>query len=122
MSPAQSHIQATYEQIQATKSRNECYPESFKQLVADYAHPLRHRGWSWRVIADTLPISSTSVRRWTLDYQRSTRASTMLPVIVRDEPQDTHTGDVSLTLTSPNGFRVDGLDVEQLTHLLTKLG
>ena len=96
-----------------------CYPQAFRQLVIQYALPLRAQGTTWSAIADALPISSTTVRKWT--GHAKPPATSLVPVNVVDDPRLPALPVRELCLTSPAGFQLTGLSVEQAVKLMGHL-
>lgn len=93
------------------------YPPDLRRRAARHAHTRRSTGAPWQHIADELGVSTTSLRHWCAE---TAPPAAFVPVVVaQDAPVATTT---SYTLVSPRGFRVDGLDLHQLTALLGQLG
>lgn len=117
-------IEALSTQARAQYVTTSSYPPDFKDLVVAYARSRRCAGDSWASIAQPLPVSSTAVRRW-CDASPSA-ASGLVPVRVVDDdpspPPSRAPCDGLLVLTSPRGFRLDGLTLEQAALLLGRLG
>lgn len=95
------------------------FPDSFRDLVVQYAQPLRADGATWARISSVLPISSTTVRKWTLRAEQPTRS--VVPVTVVDAAPVVSPPVGGLCLTSPAGFQLSGLSLEQVAQLMEHL-
>jgi transposase-like protein len=88
------------------------------ELIA-YACAQRATGVSMQAIAAALGVAPESVRRWT---QRSAGAARGALVPVHVVPEPPRASRTALTLVSPRGFRVEGLDLADVGTLLAALG
>jgi hypothetical protein len=95
------------------------YPPEFKALVVDYARSCREQGLVWKAIGERLPISITTARSWLQQAARPVPGA-LVPVVVVDQEPVTLLDE--LVLTSPGGYRLTGINLEQATALLRSLG
>ena len=93
--------------------------EGLRQEIVEYARHEVASGASVRAAARRLGVSNSTLTRW---LEEGRQPSTFRPVEVQiaEEPAQEPSGE--LVLVSPGGYRVEGLDVEQLAMLLSRLG
>jgi len=84
-----------------------------KALFVERARALRSEGVSWNRIGKELGVASDTVSRWC----REAEGPMMLPVAL--EPRAAEPA--GLRLTTPDGFAVEGLDVDEAYMLLESL-
>lgn len=85
-------------------------PKALKAEVAAAVRRARDAGMSQRRVAALAGVSTQSVQRWT----RAPRKTALVPVQVATPTELTG----QLTLTSPDGWRVSGLDLRSTAALL----
>jgi hypothetical protein len=94
--------------------------------VVAYVAGARCEGLWWRRIVKAVGVSESALRHW-CDDNDVDEAVSLLPVeVVGDESvgrgaQPWRSTD-AVTLVSPGGYRVEGLGLEQLTALLSRVG
>lgn len=99
------------------RSRGARIPEALRTEVIRYATERRRQGDDVRSIAGALGVSAESIRRWT-GAAGPGRARALVPIVVRDDgPASTGL----LSVTSPGGYRVEGLTVATAASLLRAL-
>jgi transposase len=92
--------------------------------IAAYARERREAGDGVRAIAASVGLSSESIRRWTSGVTTSgvkwtgAKRRALVPVVVRERAE---VSEHSVVLTSPCGYRVDGLTIETAAELLRRL-
>lgn len=97
------------------------YDDEVKRTVIAYTQHCRAQGQRWEDIGMDIGLSGKTLRHW------SQQLSTFLPITIVDTlPQPrvqlpTPVATPSLVLHTPNGFRLDGLDLEQALALLSVL-
>ena len=92
------------------------YPRDLKEAAIEYARRRRSEGATVKEICDELGL-----RHWTLHkWLRSVR-DRFLPVKVRTAAEQPLTVSPAPALTTPRGYRVDGLRVEEVLFLLHHL-
>ena len=91
-----------------------------RKEIVNYARHEVAGGASVRATAQRLGVSDTTLTRW---LEAGKQASQFRPVqiVVEPEPPEQEASKVPV-LVSPGGYRVEGLDVEQLAALLLRLG
>ncbi len=92
--------------------KNAGYPEPVRQRVGAYARRRRQAGARWSELAAELGISSTTMSNW---MRALPPEPTFLPVPVSTPtppPQQ------FVTVTSPGGWRIDGLSFSQLAEMM----
>ena len=114
-SPTQTHLR---EAVLAARSRHghRSYPSTLRMNVARYARQQRARGCSWHQIGDAVGLSHTTVTGWA---KFAEPPHSLLPVTVTEERCEVP--DLELTLTSPSGFRLQGLPADQIIALFRTL-
>jgi len=122
MSMFESHrLRAAVEQHRAARARsNQRFPASLRDRAAAYARRRRREGIALKTIAAELELSLTTVQRW---LGRPERES-FRRVEVRPTPSArsaTGPAPAGLVLLSPQGYRVEGLDVAGVAALLRVL-
>ena len=91
-------------------------PSSLRVAIAAYAGEERAAGASCRGIGERLGVSAESVRRWTVPTRVRNGGSELVPVRVVAEAAAGR-----LTISSPAGYRVDGLSIFEAAELLRRL-
>ena len=102
------------------RGRTTRIPDALRKRVIRYAQRERGRGRVWREIAQAVGLSTSVLSRWTQGKAERIRSkgvrATLAPVRVRPDAGGT------VAIVSPNGFRTDGLSIEQAAALLAQLG
>ena len=78
----------------------------------------RQRGWSHQAVSEALGLGTDAVRRWYRQGVGWTVPSAVAPVVV--EPSTVVVEAATLSITSPDGWRVEGLDLEMALALLAR--
>jgi transposase-like protein len=98
------------------------WPQSVRRAVVKHAVQGRADRRTWADIADELGMNQETVRRWALLSVGAEGATVLAPVEVVQVPAPaTVAFPGSLSLLSPSGYRVDGLDVASAAALLRAL-
>ncbi len=85
--------------------------------VCRYAARRREKGAPWALIARETGLDVRKLQRWHSRARRRSSVAVLRPVEVLPAPEPAAT----LTLISPSGVRVEGLQIEQPAHLLRLL-
>jgi len=99
------------------RTRGARIPEELRAEVIDYAIERRRCGDGVRKIAGALGVSPESIRRWTAPPAAG-RARALVPIVVRE---DDDASPRPVTVTSPSGYRVEGLTIASAAALLRAL-
>ena len=94
------------------------YPAELKAAAVDHARQAQAAGQSLASVAEDLGLSDQTLRTWV----EAKPGGGLRPVVIRPEPNEpppTSTG--VPVLVTPEGFRIEGLDLEPLTSLLRTL-
>jgi len=93
------------------------YSTQLRREAVRYCEERKRQGWSLKAVAEELGVHAWSLSRWTrgLEGQGELRK---VEVVGREKNRPS-VG--LLTLVSPEGFRVEGLDVEGVRQLLPVL-
>jgi len=100
-------------------------PAELKRRILAFADDARSVGWMWKDIAEAVGVHRKTFGSW-----RSTvvtrSVTTMVPVdIVDDEPRERPSRPIGsgmpVSVVSPTGWRVEGLDVRSAVTLLRSL-
>ena len=104
------------------------YPEQLRQAVCSYTRERLCGGDQCIVICRELCLSPAIVKRWMRQRPETPtghQAGIFRAVaVVREEPRpriENIFGASSCSLTTPTGYRVDGLDVQQIVYVLREL-
>jgi hypothetical protein len=103
---------------------NAPYPTSLREKAITYITEQRTAGASWCRIADELGISLATVMQWHAKAQSSKgprRGGAFVPVQVRDDTKDERSRDNGLVLTTPEGYRLEGLEAADAAVVLRAL-
>ncbi len=119
--PSEKLLQ-TIARMRAKRARR-CPPWVRREVFA-YAEQGRAAKRAWSAIADDLGMTALTLQRWVLGTRRPGQVTALAPVEVvavralAVEPPPS----LALTLTSPGGYRVEGLDAAAVTAVLRALG
>jgi hypothetical protein len=91
-----------------------------RELIA-FARSRRHDGIGVRRIAAATGVSAESIRRWTQGGGTRWAARELVPVEVCAEVPRAELRS-ALSVSSPSGYRIDGLTLEQAVAALGRLG
>ena len=95
--------------------RGRRYGAAVRRRIARVAGQLREDGGSWRDVGEALGMPLETVRRICVEGEGSTPGF----VPVKITPESRH-GEI--TVVTPSGHRVEGLDLEAVAVLLARLG
>ncbi|MFO1395231.1 MAG: hypothetical protein U1F09_15890 [Steroidobacteraceae bacterium] len=90
-----------------------------RELIA-FARGRRRDGIGVRRIAAATGVSPESIRRWTQHGEPRAAVRELVPVELRAEVMPAATS--VLSVSSPSGYRIDGLTLEQAVAALGRLG
>ena len=98
-------------------------PSGLKSRIVSYARVCRERGEPLLEISNRLGLVESTLARW-LRTDRKELAAGFRPVSIvsADEHHLDEMSAGSLRLTTPAGYRVDGLDAQTLAFLLRVVG
>ncbi len=96
------------------------YPAGLRERVGARLIARHAEGLSWKMLGAELGISRTTARKWARRVaESSAERATFLPVaLVSPVPVSA----ACPVLFTPRGYRVEGLDPEQLLQVLERLG
>jgi hypothetical protein len=94
------------------RGRGKRYTPILKGRIAEAATTLRRQGQGWQAIGKFFGIPHETVRR----FCSANSTTALMPVEIVDEPRRT-----ALTLVSPEGYRIEGLDVGGAVEILKGL-
>ncbi len=97
--------------------RGPCFPRDLKSRASAWLVEQRAAGTTVVELARELGLASGTVLRWSAEA-RANGSRAMVPVEVIAEP----VAGGALSVTSPVGFRVDGLTLAEAAALLRALG
>lgn len=127
-----AEIAATRERIARARTHsNNGGPRLFEAVGLDalgLARQLRSQGWPWGRICKALGVSETTVHRWRKDSGElgapGEGEASWVPVEVTTGalPPLAHPRTSSLSLVTPGGLRLEGLDEAAAVRLLRLLG
>lgn len=96
--------------------RGRRYPQSLQRLAVQYWHAAHRDGRALRHAAADLGVSDATLQRWAEEKPADPVLGTMREVFVKDP-----TGLQRLSVVTPDGYRIEGLDVPAVSHLLRTL-
>jgi hypothetical protein len=94
------------------RGRGKRYTSSLKERIARAATQLRRRGQGWQTIGSFLGIPHETVRR----FSGASMTTAFVPVEVVEAPSSG-----GLVLVSPEGYRIEGLGVDEAAAILRRL-
>jgi hypothetical protein len=96
--------------------RGKRYDVELKGRVVAFAQGQRAQGQAWSEIARELDMPFETVRRWCVG--RGPRAKRMREVAIVAAPRTLS----ALTISSPNGLRIEGVTLDDVVVLVRALG
>lgn len=124
-------IQALRREVERhERARGRRYPAELKQRVTAAARKLRALGWTYKAAADELGLVFETLRRWVLAEERvaarprRSSSSAIVPVriVSRAPPAARATISPCLVVSSPRGWRIEGLELADAITMLERLG
>lgn len=103
------------------RGRDGGYGPEVRAAAASYGLACREAGQTWETLARGLPVSSTAIRRWMREASPAAPRGALVEV-VSDSEAPPPAAPPMLSLVSPGGYRLEGLDVETALLLLRSLG
>jgi transposase-like protein len=104
--------------VQASNQRR--YPESLRAEIMECTTGLLEAGVTWDRCSEVIGISTSTLYYWrTRDAQPSSAA--LVPVKIRRD-DDAPASSGPLTLRTPNGLELSGMDLAEAAQLLRVLG
>ena len=101
------------------RGRTARVPDEVRREVVRYVELARGRGETWASISATVGLSKSALLRWSPSRRRPGRAvSRLRRVAIVGEPLRSG---MALCLTTPGGYRVEGLTAESALALLRGL-
>ena len=97
--------------------RKRRYPAALRARAISVAEEARGAGWAWAALAAAMDIGADMVQRWQQTAPRL--ASALMPIEIL--PVATFPIDVGIVVTTPTGFRVEGMALDQAAILVKAL-
>ena len=97
------------------RGRGKAVPAELKARVRAHAQERRRQGATYQQIGDELGVPMESVRRWSLAEALVSRRTAAVPVQVVTEPRS------GISIVSPSGFRLEGLELQDAVAVLRAL-
>ena len=96
------------------------YPRALRELAVAYFHEAHHQGHSRRWTAESLGVSDVTLSRWVeeteLGVPNAVGVAPLHEVVLSDSsPRG------SLSLVTPEGFRIEGLSLAELAEVVRAL-
>jgi hypothetical protein len=92
------------------------YPDEVKEAARNYASAGRAAGENWSRLASRVPLSTTTLRDWTL----TPKHTALIPVVITPPPQQ-HTSPPRPVIVTPGGYRLEGLSLMDALLALREL-
>ena len=111
-----------------TRGRTTRVPDTARRAVMAYVAAARKENRAWRQICEEVGLSESVLRRWSAADVGDERVRFVPVEVVADSRVDDGDGQQrsrfngAITLLTPGGYRVEGLGVEQLATLLSRIG
>lgn len=108
--------------IEANRPRckRDGYPPEVRVRVLAYSRSRRAAGQSLAEVAAALGVSRNTLASWTARPLASDR--TLVPVVITPPSHRSEPASAGLSVVSPRGYRVEGLDLAGAAALLERLG
>ena len=97
-------------------------PGGLRGRVVAFALRRYGEGVSWREVAEELGVGRSTLMRWVRVEREEGARGDLVPVVVRGAMPGAGVGSRGLTLVSPGGYRLEGLDLASAVRLLEELG
>ena len=91
------------------------YPEQLRALAIEYCQARRQQGRPYTEIASDLGINQLSLSRWLKNHDAQRRPA-LRPVVIKKPTHEE--GNATLTIFTPSGLRIEGVQWEQALELL----
>lgn len=98
------------------------YPEPLRQRIIALVRQRRTADEDPRRIAASLDIPWVTMERWLLSQDITSQALVPVHVIEDEASRQISVPALTLSLVTPRGYRLEGLDLEQAYALLGRLG
>ena len=116
-------------EIQVREPKRRRYPEDLRQAVSSYARERLCHGARHKEICGELFLSPATMMRWMrqsppLSLEQRPAGMFRAVAVVREDHRtraESIFGLASCSLTSPAGYRVEGLGLKQIVYLLREL-
>lgn len=101
------------------RGRGKRYDAGLKARVIAFANARRADGETFDTVAASLGLAQTTIQRWCggVRVEDEEACSALLPVVVLESARTTNT----VTLVSPSGFRLEGLELTDAVSMLRAL-
>jgi transposase-like protein len=119
----QPDIQAEFAHLHhlAAQHTERGYPVEFRQRAVVLGDHLSERGWTQQRIVEALGISRPTLRRWRQEHKADDEASVVEPTLRPVEVVLPAASPRAVSVTSPGGWRVEGLRLDQVVELLGRV-
>lgn len=130
-----SELKSEWLRREARRAMRECgargrttpVPERAREAVVAYVVAARKAGRAWRLISDDVGLSKSALRRWSEVTVGEERVALVPVKVIADAHVDVdeerhRRSEHAITLLTPSGYRIEGLGVEQLATLLSRIG
>lgn len=99
------------------RGRTTALPARVREQVLAYAQGERCRGRSWRAIAQAVGVSASALQRWSQAKPKRGSAGVVPVRVVADPAVEVMT----VSLVSPQGYRIEGMRLDQALRALAQL-
>ena len=116
MPDSASTLRELVEKTQLSTSKPK-FSEDIRGRIADYVHQQRLLGQSYTDISRDIGLTPTTLSKWA--RKSEPRKSAFLPVHIREtEEPPKERVETTISITSPHGWLIQGLDVHALTAII----
>lgn len=95
-------------------------PEDLRRLAVGFGHRALAAGESLGAAASALGVSRATLQRW-LEESPGEEPGVLREVVIRETPGQEDGSTATVTLVTPEGFRIEGLRSGDLPELLRSL-
>jgi transposase-like protein len=119
----QPDIQAEFVHLHhfAAQHTERGYPVEFRQRAVVLGDHLSERDWTQQRVVKALGISRPTLRRWRQEQEADDEASVVEPALRPVEVALPAASPHAVSVTSPGGWRIDGLGLDQVVELLRRV-
>lgn len=97
------------------------YPVEFRRRAVVLGDQLTDSGWTQQRIVGALGISRPTLRRWRQEYGGGDGADAVAPKLRPVEVRLPAASPQAVSVTSPGGWRIEGLGLDEVVELLGRV-
>jgi transposase-like protein len=119
----QSDLQAEFARLRrlAEQHTERGYPQEFRRRALALEAQLTEQGWTQQRLVDALGISRPTLRRWREKYGVLAESKTEKPQLRPVEMSPAVATQTTVRIVSPEGWRIEGLRLDEVAELMGRL-